>query len=248
MQEENDDQEKARQDSTLLRNLIKGEGHLHNQSEMFKHPDRCYSGGRNTHLGSKTSVAVKFPECENVERVVELGQLLGAQYILAGKKVHRIREGHVEYTVPCVNAYFHFNMTKNISFEKANRFMKTCGFYAGTGQSGQIWLQYVCSNGGALASFRDTEGEYHPLDRGQMDLMKRPCKKSGGPTTPKLKEVFQQGGDVSVEPQHFHCKSRHRTKPGRNGNRKRVLFVDPGEICTDTKQTKLKDFLGNQNN
>lgn len=247
MQDENFDQERTLQDITLLKNLIEGEGFLHNQSDIFKHPDKSYSGGRNTHLASKISVAVKFLEYEDVECVVELGKQLGAQYILAGRKVTTIQEGHMEHTVSCVNAYFHFNTTKRISFEKANRFMKKCGFYAGTGQSGHIWLQYVCSNEGALATYQDEEGEYHPLNKGQMDHMKRPSKKSGGPTTPKLKEIFQPHEGVSVEPQYVRCKSRHRTKSGRNRNTKRVLFCDPEEICADPKQQKLTDFFGNQN-
>ena len=104
------------------------------------------------------------------------------------------------------------------------------------------------SNEGAQASIRDEEGEYHSLDKDQMDHMKRPSKKSGGPTTPKLKEVFQPDEGVTVEPQYFQCKSRHRTKSGRNANRKRVLFVDRDEICTDPKQQKLTNFFANQSN
>lgn len=231
-----------------LQSLIKREGFLYNQSEIFKHLDRCYSGGRNTHLASKICVAVKFLEYEDVERVVELGKFLGAQYILAGRKVTRLQEGNVEHTVSCVNAYFHFNTTKRISFEKVNRFMKRCGFYAGTGQSGHIWLQYVRSNEGVQASLQDAEGEYHSLARGQMDHMKRPSKKSGGPTTPKLKELFQPAEGVTVEPQYLRCKSRRRTKTGRNANRKRVLFVDRDEICTDPKQQKVTNFFANQSN
>ena len=246
MQEEDYHQEKALEDAMLLRSLIEGEGFLYNQSEIFRHLDRCYSGGRNTHLASKICVAVKFLKYEDVGRVVELGKFLGAQYIVAGKKVTRMQEGNVEHTVSCVNAYFHFNTTKRISFEKANTFMKRCGFYAGTGQSGHIWLQYVCSNEGAQASFQDAEGEYHSLDKDQMDHMKRPSKKCGGPTTPKLKEMFQPDEDVTVEPQYLRCKSRRRTKSGRNANKKRVLFVDRDEICTDPKQQKLTNFFATQ--
>lgn len=243
MQEENHDQERTLHDTIPLGNVIESEGYLYDQSEIFKHKERSYSGGRRTHLGSKVCVAAKFLEYEDVEQVLQLGQHLGAQYILAGKKVTEVQDQHRERSIPCVNAYFHFNTTKNISFKKANRFMRRCGFYAGTGQSGQIWLQYALSNEGTMASWQDADGEYHLSSEEQMDRMKGPSKKSGGPTTPKLKDIFQAGEGAPVEPQYYYCKSRNRTKSGRNANRKRVLFTDPGEICTDPKQTVITDFF-----
>ena len=242
MQEENYDQERLHQEITLLGNLLESEGYLYNHSEIFKNPKRSYSGGRSSHLGSKACVAAKFLEYEDVDRVQQLGQFLRAQYIAVGKKVITIQEQNGERRVSCVNAYFHFNTTKHISFERTNSFMKRCGFYAGTGQNGLIWLQYVRSSEEVIASWRDEGGEYHILGEEEMDHIHRPSKKSGGTTTPPLKDIFHAGAGVSVEPQHFHCKSRKRTKPGRNANRKRVLFSDPGEICTDPKQTVLTDF------